>query len=178
MDDNIIRIIKVHPNINGIWIQSGYPLIHPIFGTQGLQCDLPRALRPGHSDLFQRSKQGFRSCAGKKGGKRNKTETLLFDCFCVFSMLMSTQNRKQNRKLVASATFVLFLLLRWVTMWWQVIDPSSDFWSHWPQDRYGSMGSRGCDADNIRPNAKVEVGRNQNDKNVLVSLKFSYDMIF
>ena len=39
------------------------------------------------------------------------------------------------------------------------------------------MGSRGCDADNIQPNAKVEVGRNLNDKTCISWILLWHDFL-
>ena len=115
-------VIKYHQNsskyqwyLDPIRIQLGYPLIHPIFGTQGLQCDLPRALRPGHSVL---------------------------SCFlienCVFSLLMSTQIPTEPKacRISRSATDVFASEVGdYVVASHWLIDPSSDF-LHCPQNRW------------------------------------------
>ena len=118
--------------------------------------------------------KGFCLVPEKKASKETRQKhccLIVFVCLDVISVLMSTQNRKQNRKLVASATVVF--VLRWVTMWWQVIDPSSDFWSHCPQDRWIPEVVMRTTSDQTPRWRSDETWMIKN-----VSLEFSYDMIF
>ena len=172
------KFIQISVVFGSFWIQLGYPLIHPIFGTQGLQCDLLRALRPGHSDLFQRSKQGFRSCAGKR--VKETSQNIIFDCFCVFSVLMSTKTEYIDTNRTESLSH-------------QPLSFCFCFWGGWlcggksltPAPISGHIGHR-IDMDRWVPEVVMRTTSNptprwRSDETWMikhVSLEFSYDMIF